>query len=146
MSAQAATLSGTVREFAAKKVFLAGLRGGAMAAVGNLALYFGARVAGVSLYGKFDPNLPASLLPVPLPVVASLIPGVAGAALLVGMNAMLGRPSRWFVSVAGIFTVLSMVGPLGIAEASPATKGVLMAMHVVAAVFITRSLVRRAKA
>jgi Family of unknown function (DUF6069) len=146
MSTQVALLSGTVREFAAKKVFLAGTRGGALAAVTNIAIYFAARAAGVPMIGKFDPNLAASVLPAPLPAIASLVPALVGSAVLLGMNAVFTRPSKWFVPTAVIFTVLSMGGPLSVGEASAATKGVLMLMHVVAAIFITRSLVKRGKA
>ena len=126
-------------------ILKAALLGGAIAAVANLALYALARGVGVPFIAKFDPNAPAGPLPLPLVAVASLVPAVAAGLFFVVLQKLVRPAPKVFLAVAVVFTLLSFGGPMGLAEASAGTKGVLALMHVVAGLAITGSILRRVR-
>ena len=109
------------------------------------ALYAGARLAGVDFVGRFDASAPPQPLFALQPAIASLVPSLIGALLLLGMSKFLKRPATPFAILATVLTELSLGGAFNIPDAFLGTKVVLAAMHVVAAVAITIPLVREAQ-
>jgi hypothetical protein len=144
-TATAALTTPDTTRVSAGALFKAGLTGGAIAAVLNLALYGAARAAGVDFTAKFDPQAAASALPFFLPAVSSLVPSVAAALVALGLSRWLKRPALPFVAISVVFGLLSLGGPLGLQEASTATRGLLAAMHVLAGVPIAGLLYRALK-
>ncbi len=120
----------------------AAITGGVIAAVANMAVYGIGRAVGVDFIGRFDPaQAPTPLMPF-LPAVASLIPAVLAGFVALGFARMLKRPAMPFAVLAVVFGVVSMAGPMGLADASTGTKVVLSLMHVVAGVPITVWILR----
>lgn len=114
--------------------------GGAVAAGLNLALYFAAPALGADLVGEYNPGAAPSTLPAVMVIVASIIPAFGAAGLLTLLGRFTPKAPTVFAAVAAVFTVVSFGGPAGLAGASTATKVVLAAMHVVAAVPIAAAL------
>jgi hypothetical protein len=123
----------------------AGLTGGVIAAVANTVLYGIARAAGVDFVARFNPNDAAQALFPFQPAVASLVPSVFAALVLLGLSKVLKRPAIPFAILATAFGLFSLGGPLNLGDASMATKLVLAAMHLVAGAAITVPLVRTAQ-
>jgi hypothetical protein len=138
-----ATTTTTRPRARAGRVLASALLGGAVAGALNLAVYAVARLAGVPFVGQFDPSGPAGPLPVPLVLVSSLVPAIAAGLFYLALRAITARANAAFVALAAIFTLVSFIPPLGIAGASLGTKLALEVMHVVAAIAITGSIVRR---
>jgi hypothetical protein len=125
----------------AGKLFGQAVLGGAIAAVANLALYFGAQAAGVSLQGEFQPGQ-LGALPVPAVVMASLVPALFAAVVALLARRFTQNGARTFAIISVVFTLVSLGGPLGVVGASVATKVVMDLMHVVAAAGIGGMLYR----
>lgn len=131
--------------WSAGALFRGAFAGAAAGAAVNVALFFIASVAGVSLLARFKPDeAPQPLLLVAV-VLASLVPAIpaALAALVVGRVAR--EPARIFAIAAAVFALLSMGGPANLADASAGLKVVLAAMHVVSGAAITLGILRSAK-
>jgi hypothetical protein len=126
----------------AKALLKAGLTGGAIAAALNLALYGVARAAGVDFVARYDAHGDATALPFFMPAVASLVPSLFAALVMLGMSRILKSPAVPFAALSAVLALASLVGPAGLADASVATKVVLSAMHFVAAAAIVIPLFR----
>lgn len=122
-------------------LFTQALLGGAAAAVANVALYFIARAAGVSLTGEFQPGVPGEL-PLPAVVISSVLPAVVGAGVALLFRKYTAAPARNFGILAAVFGVLSFGGPASVAQLSTGGLVVMEVMHVFAAVGIGGMLVR----
>lgn len=85
-------------------------------------------------------------------VVVSVLAAVVGAVLLAALARWARHPMRTFRIVAGVFLVISLLGPLGAGAdtsaggpASGATIATMLLMHVVAAVVIVGVLTTRTR-
>ena len=115
--------------------------GGAAAAVVNLALFFGARAAGVALTGEFQPGVVSELL-IPAVVISSFCPGLIGAGIALAFAKFTKAPARNFGVLCVAFTILSLGGPANVPQLGMGALIVLELMHVVAAVGLGGMLVR----
>lgn len=140
-----ATVAAAPREFAGSRLLVAGLSGGAIAALTNLVVYFAAKAAGVAMVGQFDSSAPASTLPVGMVILASVVPALVATGLLAAMNRFMARPSRVFAGLASVGALLSMGGPLTLEGADGTTKAALALMHVIAAVAISGALLLKGR-
>src|SRR5262249_21082486 len=122
---------------ATRSIFAASLTGGAAAAVANLALYGAGRLQGVDFIARFDPNHGLQALPPALVGVGSLMPSLIAALVMVGLTRLIHRPVAPFAAIAATFVLLSLVGPLKLADASIATKVMMSAMHFIAGIAIS---------
>lgn len=120
----------------------AALLGGVIAAALNAALLFIARAAGVSMIGEYQPGQPALALPLPMLLVASLMPALVAGIAYYGLSRVTERAPRVFTLGATVLLLLSMGGPATLVGADAATRAVLALMHVFAAVAIVRPLTR----
>jgi hypothetical protein len=119
------------------------LKGGAIAAVVNLGLYFAVSAAGVEFLGQFDPAGPQDMaLPVPMVAVASIVPALFAGLLALTLRKFTPKAGVIFLAISVGFTLFSFMGPVGIVGASLGTKLALNAMHVVAAFAIALPLLR----
>jgi Family of unknown function (DUF6069) len=75
-------------------------------------------------------------------VIASLVAGLAGWALLALLERVTPRPRRAWRLVAAAVLLISILGPLTAATTLPA-KGALVAMHAVVGVLLIVGLPRR---
>jgi Family of unknown function (DUF6069) len=119
------------------------LLGGAIAAVVNVVLFFGAKAGGVPMTGEFQPGAVTELM---LPAVAiSIVPGFFGAIVALLFQKFTRQAARNFAILAGVFTVFSLGGPANVKQISTGTIVVMELMHVVAAVGIGGALYRALK-
>lgn len=125
----------------AARLFSQALFGGALAATANVALFFGAKAAGVPMEGEFQPGVMGPLA-VGAVVAASVVPAVPGAFTAWLLTRFTKQGARTFAILAGAFALLSLGGPLNVAQAAVSTKVVMELMHVFAAVGITGMLLR----
>jgi hypothetical protein len=121
-----------------------GLLGGAIAAVVNVALFFGSKAAGVPMTGEFQPGVLGELM-LPLVVVSSVMPGFFGAVVALLFQKFTKNPARNFVILSAVFCGLSLAGPAGVKQIAVSTIVVMELMHVVAAVGIAGALYRALK-
>lgn len=142
MTSIAASSTASVAPSSAGRLFSAAFIGGGIAAAANLVLYFATHAAGVEFTGRFDPNQPATGLMVPMVAVASILPALFAGLLALGLSKWTRSPALIFGVIAAVFALLSIGGPMGVAEASMGTKVVLSIMHLVAAAGIGGMLVR----
>ena len=115
-------------------LFGAGFLGGAISAVVNLALLFGAGAAGVVIAGEFQPGQPEAALGA-IPVLLSLIiPAIPGALLALILTKVASKKAALiFAIIAVVFTLLSLGGPVNVKGLSTGGLVVMELMHVVAA-------------
>ena len=128
----------------AGRLFGQAFLGGAIAAVVNVIIFFGAKAAGESLSGEFQPGQPGTLM-LPAVIISSVLP-----ALFAAIVALLVRKAKAgatiFAVIATVFLLLSMGGPFsGVAGATMTTKLVMALMHVVAGAGIGGMLFRALK-
>jgi hypothetical protein len=114
----------------------AGLVSGAVAAVANLGVFFGARLADISLEIQ-DERIPAFGFP-----QLTFICAVLGIAMAAVFTRKSRKPRRAFVRTTVSLSALSMVPPV-LADADTATKVVLGLTHVIAAVIIIPAIAAR---
>lgn len=133
------------REFIASRLIIAGPLGGAIAAGLNLVLFYAAKAAGVSLTATFQAKAPASALPFWMVVVGSIVPALIATEVLLVMNRFLPRPSRLFARIALVSAALSLNFPAALGGADAQTKITLGLMHLIAAISITVTLLRRGR-
>lgn len=126
---------------ALRKLLWAAPLAGLASAAGNLAVFGVARL-GLDLslvmppIGPFLPSAPLTALQVGL---ASFAPALVAAVLLAILSKLTARPVLAFQVIAGVFLVLSLVGPLR-QPVDLATKLTLLSMHLVAGLAITAVL------
>lgn len=119
--------------------------GGAIAAVANVALYFGALAAGVTMTGEFQPGT-LGTLPVAPVAISSIVPGLFAAGVAAALQRFTKAPSRVFTIVSVVFCLLSLGGPAGVPQIGTGTLVVMELMHVVAAIGIAGGVLRAMKA
>lgn len=98
-------------------------------------------LAGITLTARMG-AAPQPVGPVPV-VVASLLAGLAGWALLAVLERRATRPGRSWTIIALVVLVLSLFGPLTSAVGAAATV-VLLLMHLVVGAVLIPGLVRAA--
>ena len=74
--------------------------------------------------------------------VSTLIPAFFAGLIAWALRKKTEKAGVIFLAIAGVFTLVSFGGPMGLEGASMATKMALNAMHIIAAIPITLSLVR----
>lgn len=121
-----------------------GMLGGALSAVANVVLFFGAKAAGVSLTAEFQPGVVSELLLVAV-VVSSVLPGFFGAIAALLFSKFTQAAARNFAILSAVFCVLSFGGPAGVKQLGTGGLVVMELMHVVAAVGIGGALYRALK-
>ncbi len=126
-------------------VFRGAFVGAAAGAVANVALYLLAPLAGVSLLARFRPDAPPQSLLFVAVVLASLVPALPAALAALLLGRVTREPARAFAALAAVFGLLSMGGPMNLAEASLGLKVLLAVMHVVSGVGITAGVLRSAR-
>ena len=126
--------------YGTRRVLVAAVAGGVVAAL-NLALYATARAQGVAFTARYlGPLSDLTAIAPSMIVVASLVPALVGGLLFAGLAALVVRPARLFVGLAVATALLSLAGPATLADASPATRTALGAMHVVGGLVITGAI------
>lgn len=122
------------------KVWRAALIGAMLSAVGNLVVWALAGWLGVNLQIAASPGS-STLVPLQVgPVVlASLLPALPAAALLLILARFLRNPWPVFLGVAGVFLLVSFRGPINL-PTDPANELVLSLMHLVSGVAIVGAL------
>lgn len=130
-----------------ERVALAGLfRGsplaGGLSVVGNLAVFYGAQMAGVSVNIPDGPGSP-NLVPLELPpvIISSLMPAFAAAIILAVLGRLSRSPLRIFRVLAVVVLLLSFI-PVFLLPVGLGAKLVLSLMHLVSGVVITGVLLR----
>ena len=118
----------------------AALLGGAIAAALNLVLAVAAPALGIALVGQFNPNAAPMPLPAAMVIGACVVPAIVAGVAYFGLSRVTDKAPRIFTVVATLLLLVSMGGPATLVGADAATKSVLAAMHVIAAVAIIRSL------
>jgi hypothetical protein len=122
-------------------IWITTLTAGAIAAAANVIVYFIALAANVPMQiisprsGQLEP-LP--LMPV---AIASLVPALVSAVVLLALRRFAPRANLIFQVIAAVFLVVSFGGPLQM-PIDAATKFVLNLMHLIAGVVITLGLMR----
>lgn len=128
-------------------LFGAGFQGGAIAAVVNVVLLFGAGALGVSFEGQFQPDQPVASLGLVPVILSSIVPALPGALLaLVLLKVAPARAALVFAIIAAVFTVVSFGGPANVKGLSMGGIVVMELMHVVAAAGIGGFIWRRLSA
>jgi len=131
-------------QFPLRRVALAAVAGGTVAAAANTGLFLLLNRLGVDFSIQPNPGAPAAPIPVPSFAVASLLPALIAGGLLMLLGRFTTKARTAFLVIACAFAVLSLAGPATIGGASAATRMALMLMHVVAAVVISGALMRSA--
>jgi hypothetical protein len=133
-------------QFQAKRIMLAALAGGALAAVANTALFLLLSAVGVDFVIQADPSAPAAAIAVPNFVVASFLPALLAGGLLLLLGRFTTKARAVFIIIASVFALLSLGGPASVGGARAGTRVALAVMHLLSAVIITGALVRSPKA
>ena len=81
------------------------LLGGALAAVVNLAIFFGGKAAGVPFAGEFQPGQ-MSELQVPFVAISSIVPGMVGALVALLFLKLTKAAARNFAILATVFAAV----------------------------------------
>ena len=123
----------------AKPLITVGLTAAAVAAAATATVAAVGEFAGISLVVSGAP------IPVSGFAVLTLIFSVVGLALALVLARTVRRPRTAFVRTTVVLTVLSLV-PDVLADASAATKALLMLAHVVAAAIVIPAIARRLSA
>lgn len=134
-----------VKKVSAGGLFVAGLTGGAIAAVVNYVLYFAAGAAGVSFAGEFDPT--TASLPVPAIGISSVVSAIPAAivALILTKVVAKEKAATIFAIVSVVFCVLSFGGPMGVKGLGTGAIVVMNVMHAVAGAGIAGMIWRKLK-
>lgn len=142
----AGSTEGSTHEYDGGRVAVAALLGGGVSAGLNLILYYVAGSIGVPFTARLQgASSPATLLPAAQVVGASIAPALVAALVLFLLDRVTRRAALLFVALAGVGLLASLAGPLTLPDASAGTRLCLALMHVIAAVFITTTLLVRAR-
>lgn len=121
-----------------------GLIGGAIGGVLNVVLHaFAAFGLGDPMAG--DGGMGFMAFPIFLSFAASVMPGAIAALVYAALERLTARPTARFLQVSGVFLVVSSLGPLTLQGTTTVTVVALLAMHVIAGVFIMWGVVRGAR-
>ena len=128
-----APLPNSAGRMPAGRLWLLALAAAGVAAVVNLLIWMLAGVLNIPLNIQMGgPAAPVVPLSAVLVIVMSVVPALAGAALVWLLGRITARPFRWFAIIAAVVLLLSLAGPLMLAV-TLANKLLLCLMHVVAA-------------
>jgi hypothetical protein len=127
-------------------IFKGALAGAAAGLLGNLALYFIAGAAGVAMTARFRPDQPVQPLLLVAVVISSLVTALPAGIVAMVVGRVSASPAKVYAIIATLFAVVSMGGPLNLAEASVGLKVVLAIMHVFSGAGITLGVLRSAPA
>lgn len=116
----------------------AALTSGVVAAVSTTA------VAAVALAADVPLEVDGEQIPLLGFVQMTLVGAVLGGLIAGALGRFVARPRRWFVVAAVVLTVLSCV-PSVVYPPDVATKAVLVATHVIAALIVVPSLARQVR-
>jgi hypothetical protein len=116
----------------------AALVSGAAAAVATTAVAAGAHTAGVPL------EIEGEMIPLVGFAQMTLLGAVLGGLIAAGLNRFTARARRWFVPVAIVLTILSCLPSVAFPP-DTATKVMLVAIHMIAAVVIVPVLARQTR-
>lgn len=121
---------------ATNRIWQAVLVGGILSALGNLGVFAIASLLGVGLQVTAAPGS-STLVPLQVGqlIVASLLPALPAGLLLATLTRFLRNPWPLFLGIAGVFLVVSFMGPLNL-PTDPANELVLNLMHVVSGIAI----------
>ena len=135
MSTTTTTTAPTTRS-SAKPLVVAGLVATAVASVATAAVAAAGDFAGISL------NVSGAPIPVPGFATLTAVFSLVGLVLALGLKRWARRPRPVFVRTTVALTALSLV-PDVLADATTATKALLMVTHLVAAVIVIPAIARR---
>jgi Family of unknown function (DUF6069) len=138
-------MENNARPFRFRSVAIAALLAGVASAAAVLGLYGIASVLGIDFVGQMGPSAPAAPIPLPSFVVASFIPALLAAGVLLALNALTKKPAQIFAATSAVLALVSLVGPATLAGASGGTRATLGLMHLVAAGVICFVLLRRGR-
>ena len=124
------------RSFGLGALTIAGVAATAAASVATMAVAAAGKAAGVSL------DVSGAPIPVSGFGVLTALFSVVGLVLAAVLARTVRHPRRVFVRTTIVLTVLSLV-PDVIADATPATKALLMLTHLVAAAIVIPAVARR---
>ncbi len=124
----------------------AGLIGALLSAVGGYVVYGVAHALGVEFVGAFNgPAAPTGPLPLPMILIANLVPGLVASFVFFGFTKALKAPVTPWIVTSGVLAAASVIPALTLGGASTGTRVALAAMHVIAGVCIAGNLARVAK-
>jgi len=127
-------------QFQPRRVALAALAGGIVAAAANTGLFLLLHALGVDFMIQPDPAAPAASISVPSFGVASFVPALLAGGLLMLLGRFTTKARRAFVVIASAVALLSLAGPATIGGAGAATRVALMVMHLLAAAIVSGAL------
>ncbi|MEV0562568.1 DUF6069 family protein [Dactylosporangium sp. NPDC050588] len=133
-----ATLT-TARPRTTTALVVTGLAATAVASAATSAVAAAGSAAGISL------NVGGAPIPVPGFATLTAVFSLVGVVLAVALSFKARRPRRTFVRTTVALTVLSLV-PDAVADATTATKALLMLTHLVAAAIVIPAIARRLSA
>ncbi len=116
----------------------AALMSGAVAAVTTTAVAAAAHAGGVPF------EIDGEMIPLAGFAQMTLLGAVLGGLIAATLNRYSAQPRRWFVSAAVVLTVLSCLPSLTLPP-DVATKAILVATHVIAAVVIVPAIARQTR-
>jgi hypothetical protein len=140
----ASTLSsGRSEQVSIRKIPVAALIGGALAAVANLIIFFVTQALGVVYEVQAGgPGGPIIPLPIPAVPIASIVPALGAGVLLAILARFSKRPLLIFWIISGVFLLLSFFPVFSMPVATGVQIG-LAIMHIVAGAAIVWSLSSR---
>lgn len=128
------------------KLAWVGPLGGVIAAIANVLVYLIAKpLAGGELYNQMGPTAPVQALPLVAVILSSFVPSIFAALLYAGLGRFAPRPITVFTILAIVFGLLSLGAPLSL-NVEVASRVALAAMHIVAGVAITGTLITLGRA
>ncbi len=128
-----------------KRVALAALAGGALAAAANTALFLLLHAVGVDFVIQPDPMVPAAPIAASNFAAASFLPALFAGGLLMLLGRFTTKARGVFVVIASVFALLSLAGPATVGGASGGTRVALMVMHLLGAAIISGALLHSAR-
>jgi hypothetical protein len=131
-------------KFQPRRIALAALTGGAVAAAVNSGVFVLSHALGVDFMIRPDPAAPAASITVPSIVVASFLPAFIAGGLLMLLGRFTTKARGTFVVIASVVALLSLGGPATIGGASAGTRVALVVMHLLSAAVISERLLRSA--
>jgi hypothetical protein len=131
-------------QFRPKRVALAALTAGALAAAANTALFLLLNAVGIDFTIQPAPTAPAAPIALPNFVAASFLPALLAGGLLMLLGRLTTKARGASVVIASAFAVLSLAGPATVGGASAGTRVALMVMHLLSAAIISGALLGRA--
>ncbi len=130
-------------EIQPKRVALAALVGGAVAAGSNVGLFLLLRTLGVDFVIQPGPAAPAAAITIPSFIGASFFPAFIAGGLPMLLGRFTTKARGVFAVIACAFALVSLAGPLTVGGATTGTRLALSVMHLLTAAVIAGALWRR---